>query len=163
MPKGQKGTSNPAYKHGHTNGRVFSPTYHSWASMIVRCSNPKRKMWKHYGGRGIEVCQRWAVSFEAFLADMGERPEGMSLDRIDNDVGYCKDNCRWADKVTQARNSAQVVWVVVNGQRKRLVEWCEDFGISINTVRDRVKYKGFTYEGAILKALSSLCKKEKKQ
>lgn len=147
------GKFNPAYKHGHTEGGVFSPTYHSWVAMITRCCNPKRKTWKHYGGRGIGVCAEWANSFHAFLEDMGERPEGTSLDRIDNSKGYSKGNCRWADKTTQARNSDQVVWVVVNGERKRLVEWCEAFGISINTVRDRVKYKGYTYEGAIMRAL----------
>lgn len=146
------GKLNPAYRHGHTEGGKFSPTYHSWASMIVRCYNEKRRSYKHYGGRGIVVCDRWRHSFEAFLEDMGERPEGMSLDRIDVDGPYTPENCRWADTTTQARNSKQVVWVTVCGVSKRLVEWCEDLGISINTVRDRVKYKGFTYEAAIRKA-----------
>lgn len=141
---------NPAYKHGHTNGGAFSPTYHSWASMVQRCTNPKRKGYEHYGGKGVAVCQSW-LTFENFLADMGERPEGMSLDRIDVSGNYCKDNCRWADTTTQARNSVQVVWVTIGKTTRRLVEWCELLGISINTVRARVKKQGLSYEIALTK------------
>jgi hypothetical protein len=148
------GASNPAYKHGHTEGGKFSPEYHSWASMLVRCDNKNSRVYKHCGGRGITVCERWR-SFDNFLADMGARPKGASLDRIDNDKNYCADNCRWADRVTQARNSKQVVWVCLWGRKQRLVEWCEELGISINTVRDRVKYKGYTYETAIQKGVMS--------
>ena len=91
------------------------------------------------------------MTFENFLADMGARPEGMSLDRIDVHGDYTPENCRWADRITQARNSVQVVWVEIQGVRKRLVEWCKHYNISINTVRDRVKYYGLTYEEAITK------------
>ena len=147
--QGMYGSDNPAYTHGHTSGK-FSPEYHSWASMLQRCTNPLRKGYKHYGGKGVQVCARW-LKFENFLADMGSRPEGMSLDRIDVQGNYTPENCRWADKVTQARNSVQVVWVEMLGERKRLVEWCEQLGVSVNTVRDRVKYYGMTYQEAILK------------
>jgi hypothetical protein len=82
---------------------------------------------------------------------MGERPAGTSLDRIDVDGQYEPKNCRWADNKTQARNSKQVVWVEINGVRRRLVEWCELLGVSMHTVRDRVKYYGHTYESALLK------------
>jgi len=145
-------TSNPAYKHGHAGREGFSPTYHSWASMLVRCTNPNRHTWKHYGGRGIQVCDRW-LEFENFLVDMGERPDGTTLDRKDNDGNYEPTNCRWADTTTQARNSKQVVWVEIDGVNKRLVEWCEELGRSINTVRDRVKYYGMTYEDALTKPI----------
>ncbi len=92
-------------KHGHTIGRVASPTYLSWDSMIQRCSNPKRKEWKNYGGRGIRVCERW-LSFENFLADMGERPEGKTIDRYpNNDGNYDKSNCRWATRAEQNPNT----------------------------------------------------------
>ena len=91
------------------------------------------------------------LQFENFLADMGSRPAGLSLDRIDVTGDYTKENCRWADNTTQARNSRQVVWVEMFGERKRLVEWCEVLNVSINTVRDRVKYYGLTYQEAILK------------
>ena len=72
--------------------------------MRARCNNPNHVVYDLYGGRGIRVCERWDASFEAFLADMGERPPGTSIDRIDNERGYGPDNCRWADAVTQRRN-----------------------------------------------------------
>lgn len=143
----QAGAFNPAYTHGHTTGG-FSPEYHSWSSMLQRCTNPKRPMFKHYGGRGIKVCDRWR-KFENFLADMGPRPKGKTLERKDVHGHYEPENCVWADSVTQARNSVQVVWVEIAGQRKRLVEWCEELGMSINTVRCRVKKHGWTYEQAL--------------
>ena len=154
---GGAGKSNPAYTHGHTTGG-FSPEYHSWSSMIQRCTNPKRGSWKHYGGKGVKVCGRW-ISFENFLADMGPRPAGTSLDRVDVQGDYTPENCRWADTTTQARNSVQVVWVELNGERKRLVEWCEQIGISINTVRCRVKTHGWSYAEALLTPRQDLSKR----
>lgn len=141
--------NNPAYKHGHSGKRRVSPEYHSWASMIQRCTNPRRYSYKHYGGKGVKVCDRWR-KFENFLADMGARPPGTSLDRIDVDGDYKPENCRWADNVTQARNSVQVVWVEIDGERRRLVEWCELRRLSINTVRARVKTHGWSYPQAIM-------------
>jgi hypothetical protein len=90
----------PDYEHGHYG----SPTYLSWANMIQRCTNPKQKAYKYYGGRGIKVCKRWR-DFRHFLADMGVRPEGMSLDRWPNKNGnYKPGNCRWATQTEQIAN-----------------------------------------------------------
>lgn len=140
--------TNPAYRHGHAGKAGFSPEYQSWSCVIQRCTNPRRSSYKWYGGRGIKVCDRWLV-FDNFLADMGPRPEGKTLDREQVDGDYEPGNCRWADRTVQARNSTQVVWVEIAGVRKRLVEWCENLGISINTVRARVKFQGMSYADAL--------------
>jgi len=98
------GESNPNYKHGHSlrNGKE-SPTYQSWRHMKYRCLNPNCSDYKNYGGRGIKVCERW-MDFTNFLADMGEKPEGLTLDRINNDGNYEPGNCRWATWKEQRQN-----------------------------------------------------------
>jgi len=134
-------------RHGHARRGNFSPEYHSWASMWTRCTNPNRSVWRHYGGKGVTVCDAWR-SFEQFLADMGPRPAATSLERLDGNLGYGPGNCVWAERQTQNRNTTQVVWVELDGRRQRLVEWCTELGLSINTVRDRVK-RGATYQEAL--------------
>lgn len=78
--------------------------YEVWSAMIQRCTNPKNKKFKDYGGRGITVCDRWRYSFASFYADMGDRPDGMTLQRDDNDRGYEPENCSWATQVEQCTN-----------------------------------------------------------
>lgn len=93
-------------KHGHGNVRkgTRTPTYVTWMNMIQRTTNPRHPAWVNYGGRGIAVCPQWR-DFRNFLADMGERPDGLTLDRIDNDAGYEPSNCRWATWHQQRVNS----------------------------------------------------------
>lgn len=93
--------------HGHTSGGKRSPTWMAWRSMIQRCTYPSQQSYPRYGGRGIRVCDRWRHSFAAFLEDMGERPEGMTLGRVDNDGHYEPDNCRWETSRQQASNKRQ--------------------------------------------------------
>jgi hypothetical protein len=90
-------------RHGHRRGDAVSRVYRCWQSMIQRSTNPKNKDFHHYGGRGITVCERWH-SFQNFLADMGEPPPGLTLDRRDNDGNYEPRNCRWATQSEQIRN-----------------------------------------------------------
>lgn len=99
-------TSERSTTHGHSKG-FQSATYQSWASMKKRCLDPSQHNYVMYGGAGIDVCSSWVDSFESFLKDMGERPEGTSLDRIDVTKGYYPDNCRWADPNVQAYNQKQ--------------------------------------------------------
>lgn len=96
-----------AIKHGHTDNGYQSGTYQSWASMKKRCYDPAQHNYERYGGSGIDVCESWLNSFENFLQDMGERPDGTSLDRIDSTKGYYPENCRWANLNIQAYNQRQ--------------------------------------------------------
>lgn len=98
-------------KHGHYRGDVSSPTIATWRAVINRCTDPKHQNYKRYGGRGITFDPRW-LDFSNFLADMGERPDGYTLDRIDTNGDYCKANCQWACSAKQqhTRRDAKLSW-----------------------------------------------------
>lgn len=98
----------PAKTHGHSCGRKRSPTYNSWRAMIYRCTYERHPFYPDYGGRGITVCDQWR-KFASFLADMGERPTGMTLERIDVDGDYAPGNVRWADAYAQRWNRRDMV------------------------------------------------------
>ncbi len=130
-----------------SHGKVGTRAYTSWYAMKQRCLNPKNKSFESYGARGITVCERW-LTFENFFADMGERPEGYTLDRIDNDGNYEPGNCRWADGRTQALNREQngrrnarrkltaetVAWIRAGGDGLTHREIAERLGVSRATV-----------------------------
>jgi hypothetical protein len=120
---------NPARTHAHTTGRTASPTYSSWANMKKRCDNPTDPKFPDYGGRGIGYDPRWA-SFEAFLADMGEKPLGTSIDRIDNDRGYSRDNCRWGTHMQQVMNRRCTRRVSYDGEEWTMADLACHLGIS---------------------------------
>lgn len=122
--------------------RKGTPTYNTWVNMLQRCTNPKHTFFAHYGGRGIRVCARWSNSFENFLADMGERPAGMTLDRRDNDGDYELSNCRWVTPTVQVRNSRRtdlsVVAVCLIRHMKSRGASCADIGHAFGISRSQV-------------------------
>jgi hypothetical protein len=131
-------------KHGRSGTRVFR----IWNSMRQRCSNPNNQDYDQYGGRGIKVCERWD-SFANFLADMGEPPDGMTLDRFpDQNGNYEPANCRWATPSQQARNRRSNRVVTFNGKTQTLVEWGEETGHGMRRLAARLKL-GWTVERAL--------------
>ncbi len=135
--------------HGHCAGGHDSRTYKSYRHMLDRCLNPKNNRFERYGGRGIKVCDRWLHSFENFLADMGEAPEGLEIDRFpDNDGNYKSGNCRWATPSQNSRNRRSNVNITINGQTMCAEEWSKLSGIKPATVRFRLR-RGWNPERAI--------------
>lgn len=112
-------------------------TYKSWQSMRTRCLNPNSDQYPDYGARGITICDRWD-SFEAFFEDMGERPSGTTIDRIENDKGYEKSNCQWATMRTQENNKRNNVFVDFNGKTMTIAEWSRATGIGYQTITKRL-------------------------
>lgn len=123
------------------------PLYNVWASMRSRCRNPNNRQWNDYGGRGIETCSRWE-DFHAFVEDMGERPSGHTLDRIDNNGNYSPENCRWASRKTQQRNQRRAVYVKIEGKKYRAIELAELAGVKTDTIVDRAN-RGLPYDQVI--------------
>lgn len=115
--------------------------------MLQRCTNPKKREWPRYGGRGITVCERWLV-FENFLADMGERPAGMTLDRVNNDGPYSPDNCEWRSQLEQARNMSRNRILTHQGRSMCLAQWAEELGIAQGTLSARLGY-GWSVDRAL--------------
>lgn len=138
-------------KHGHAFNGLKTPTYRSWYAMVARCTNPKNKRWARYGGRGIKVCDRW-LDFRNFLADMGERPVGMTLDRSDNARGYEPANCRWATAIEQGRNTARTRLIAYEGKSYPLRTLAEHFGINHEALRHRLD-AGWPVEKALKEPL----------
>lgn len=110
-----------------------------WRDMMQRCHNPNRTAYPRYGGRGIRVCARWRHSFDAFVSDLGPRPYGFTLDRIDNDGDYCPENCRWATRKEQARNRSSNHRYLWKGVLRCLSEIAEMEGIEVHTLGWRLR------------------------
>ena len=115
-----------------------SPAYRSWKDMRQRCNNPNNADWSSYGGRGINVCEKWN-DFLAFLSDMGERPDNHSIDRIDVNLGYFKENCRWAIDKVQANNKRSNYRIEYNGRSATLQEWADETEIKRETISARIR------------------------
>ncbi len=120
-----------------THGMSRSPIYFIWKSMRQRCLNPHDKYYKDYGGRGIKVCERWS-KFDNFLKDMGPRPEGKQLDRINNDGDYKPSNCRWATTKQQANNQRNCRQIKYKSRKITILELSEELGISYRALHRRI-------------------------
>jgi hypothetical protein len=137
-----------------THGLSKTPTYKSWNAMVGRCTKPNWKDYARYGAIGITVCGRWLgeKGFENFLADMGTRPEGTTLDRYPNNAGnYEPGNCRWATPQQQNTNQRHLVFYEHEGKRMTITEWERELGFKKTTLRARIQRYGMTFEEAIKK------------
>lgn len=132
-----------------THGMSTSSEYCIWRGILTRCLNKNSSMYPVYGGRGISVCERWKV-FDNFYKDMGDRPKGLSIDRIDNDGNYCPENCRWATKEVQHSNKRGLRLITAFGETKSLSAWARSYNISVSLLRKRLDYYKMTIEQALL-------------
>jgi hypothetical protein len=141
-------------RHGHSRSQRSraaakqTATYRSWLSMRMRCLQKSSNAYHRYGGRGITICRRWD-DFETFLADMGERPLGHTLERNDNDGNYEPGNCRWASSKEQGRNRSNVRLFTLNGRTLCLKDWADESGINYASLRWRVTRNGWPLEEAL--------------
>lgn len=132
-----------------THGMSGSNYYTVWVNIRQRCYNPNSQAYKNYGGRGIKMCDEWLNSFEQFKKDIGDKPSfNHSLDRIDNDKDYSKDNCRWATRKKQSNNRRGTIQLLYNGEVKSLTEWCECLGINYDRTKSRLRM-GWSVEKAL--------------
>jgi len=113
-------------KHGHALSSGSTPEYRSWNHMKVRCLNPKNKEYARYGGSGIKICDEW-LDFRSFLKDMGSRPRGTTLDRIDSTGNYEPNNCRWATPTAQSRNTKRNHKIIISGAERALADVADNF------------------------------------
>jgi hypothetical protein len=119
-------------------------TYHTWYDMMDRCYTPHHKEYKRYGGEGITVCEKWH-NFRAFLAEMGLKPDGLTLERKDNDGPYELANCVWATPAEQARNRRSNVMLTHNGRTLCVADWARELGVPRETIYKRIRL-GFPTE-----------------
>lgn len=134
-------------KANKTHGMSQDRTYKCWSGMIQRCRNPNDHGYKDYGGRGIKICQRWS-SFENFYADMGPRPDGLSIERKNNDGDYEPSNCKWATGLEQHNNTRRSVRIEWAGKVLTLTQWARERSISKSTLWGRIK-KGWSISDAL--------------
>lgn len=124
-------------KGNQSHGKAKTSVYISWQSMKTRCTNSNHKHYHRYGGRDISYDPRWET-FENFYADMGDKPAGYTLERIDNSKGYSKDNCKWASRKEQLRNTISTVLLTHKGKTQCMLDWAKDTGLKYSTIRSRV-------------------------
>jgi len=135
--------------HGCASRGKLTKEYIIWRRMIQRCTDINDKAYHNYGGRGITVCDRWRESFQNFLDDMGECPDGCSIERIDNNNGYNPDNCEWATSHKQHRNMRTNVWVVLHGESMIMADAIRLLSMNKTTVYSYMRRHDFTHQEAV--------------
>ena len=135
------------------------PLYQTWSAMLGRCYNMKNPAFKKYGGRGITVCDRWRHSISNFISDMGEKPKGTSLERIDNDGPYSPDNCKWATAMEQAQNRRSSSLLTFKGRTLPVMQWSREIGIKRTTIEMRL-LNGWSIEKALSTPVRSRLKRK---
>jgi hypothetical protein len=153
--KGQnRGKTHPMWKHGHCAGGVSS-TYRAWLDMKHRCHHPSYLNYKYYGGKGVRVCKEWKDDFEAFLKDMGIRPRGLTLERINRGKNYSPMNCRWATMREQNRNKSNNYMITHDGRTACLEDWSRITGLNRYCIRNRLNNMGWSPKEALTLAPNS--------
>ena len=136
------------YPNGYKHGMIKSKEYNSWSSMWNRVSNPKNLAYRDYGGRGITVCGEWK-DFEIFYRDMGPRPKGLTLERIDNNGPYAPWNCKWATKLEQANNRRSNILLTFNNKAQTITQWAKELKLEYDTLWARLYMYNWTMEKAL--------------
>lgn len=131
------------------HGKRYTKAYSTWSEMLSRCYNKNKRSYRWYGAIGITVCDRWKNNFENFYLDMGDPPEGMSIDRIDPKKGYSPENCRWATQKQQTENRTCQKFYEHDGLKLTLPEWSKRLGIKYRTLNSRLKRTGMSFADAI--------------
>lgn len=135
-------------RHGRAKGGKPDSILVIWRRMKNRCLNPSDQAYERYGGRGITICDSW-LDFTKFLIDMGERPIGKTLDRIDNNLGYSLNNCRWASYTEQNNNRRDNRMLNFKGETKTMAQWCQELNLSKKAVSQRLNAYGWAVERAL--------------
>lgn len=135
--------------HGESRRGKISPEFYIWCGIKSRCLDANSQFYDYYGGRGIFMDANWVDSFENFLNDVGRRPSPKhTLDRIENNDGYYKNNCRWATKKQQANNRRSNINITFNGQTMTLMQWAEKIGVNYGTLRCNIVERDWSFEKA---------------
>ncbi len=147
--KSNKGEGNPAYKHGNAQRKAHSKEYRTLHGIKARCTNPKEQNYKYYGGRGIDYDPRWDENFQNFIDDVGLAPSNKhSIDRIDVDKGYYRENCRWVTHIEQMNNTRGNRLLTLQGRTLTQEQWGRETGIGGTVICKRLK-RGWSIEKAL--------------